>query len=384
MQFNNEHRALATTVSEFIDNEINPNVDKWENDGIFPAHELFKKMAALNLLGITKPEKYGGMGLDFSYALVFAEELGRIKCGGIPMAIGVHTEMATPALARFGSDELCREFLAPSIAGDLVSCIGVSEPHAGSDVAAITSSAIKKGSDYIINGSKMWITNSFQGDWVCTLVNTSDKLPHQNKSLIIVPLDTKGITVSKKLDKLGMRSSDTAQIFFEDVRVPQRYCIGEEGKGFQYQMMQFQDERLFGAASIIKTLEWVIEDTIDYTRQRSAFGKKILDFQTIQFRFAELQTEVEALRALIYRASEIFVDNKDVTKLASMAKLKAGRLCREVTDACLQYWGGMGYMWENPVARAFRDMRLLSIGAGTDEVMLNIICKKMNILSKWK
>ena len=151
---------------------------------------------------------------------------------------------------------------------------------------------------------------------------------------------------------------------------------------FQYQMMQFQDERLFGAASIIKTLEWVIEDTIDYTRQRSAFGKKILDFQTIQFRFAELQTEVEALRALIYRASEIFVDNKDVTKLASMAKLKAGRLCREVTDACLQYWGGMGYMWENPVARAFRDMRLLSIGAGTDEVMLNIICKKMNILSK--
>lgn len=382
MQFNNEHKALATTVSEFIDNEINPNVDKWENDGIFPAHELFKKMAALNLLGITKPEKYGGMGLDFSYALVFAEELGRIKCGGIPMAIGVHTEMATPALARFGSDELCREFLAPSIAGDLVSCIGVSEPHAGSDVAAITSSAIKKGSDYIINGSKMWITNSFQGDWVCTLVNTSDKLPHQNKSLIIVPLDTKGITVSKKLDKLGMRSSDTAQIFFEDVRVPQRYCIGEEGKGFQYQMMQFQDERLFGAASIIKTLEWVIEDTIDYTRQRSAFGKKILDFQTIQFRFAELQTEVEALRALIYRASEIFVDNKDVTKLASMAKLKAGRLCREVTDACLQYWGGMGYMWENPVARAFRDMRLLSIGAGTDEVMLNIICKKMNILSK--
>ena len=382
MQFNNEHKALATTVSEFIDNEINPNVDKWENDGIFPAHELFKKMAALNLLGITKSEKYGGMDLDFSYALVFAEELGRIKCGGIPMAIGVHTEMATPALARFGSDELCREFLAPSIAGDLVSCIGVSEPHAGSDVAAITSSAIKKGSDYIINGSKMWITNSFQGDWVCTLVNTSDKLPHQNKSLIIVPLDTKGITVSKKLDKLGMRSSDTAQIFFEDVRVPQRYCIGEEGKGFQYQMMQFQDERLFGAASIIKTLEWVIEDTIDYTRQRSAFGKKILDFQTIQFRFAELQTEVEALRALIYRASEIFVDNKDVTKLASMAKLKAGRLCREVTDACLQYWGGMGYMWENPVARAFRDMRLLSIGAGTDEVMLNIICKKMNILSK--
>jgi citronellyl-CoA dehydrogenase len=382
MKFNNEHKALATTVSKFIDNEINPNVDKWENDGIFPAHELFKKMAALNLLGITKPEKYGGMGLDFSYALVFAEELGRIKCGGIPMAIGVHTEMATPALARFGSDELCREFLAPSIAGDLVSCIGVSEPHAGSDVAAITSSAIKKGNDYIINGSKMWITNSFQGDWVCTLVNTSDKLPHQNKSLIIVPLDTKGITVSKKLDKLGMRSSDTAQIFFEDVRVPQRYCIGEEGKGFQYQMMQFQDERLFGAASIIKTLEWVIEDTIDYTRQRSAFGKKILDFQTIQFRFAELQTEVEALRALIYRASEIFVDNKDVTKLASMAKLKAGRLCREVTDACLQYWGGMGYMWENPVARAFRDMRLLSIGAGTDEVMLNIICKKMNILSK--
>jgi len=380
MRFTEEHQNLRATIKRFVDEEINPHVDEWEAKGIFPAHEVFKKMGKLDLLGITKPVEYGGMGLDYSYGMVFAEEIGRIKNGSIPMAVGVQTDMSTPALARFGSDALKKEFLAPAIAGDYVGCIGVSEPHAGSDVASIKTTAIKDGKDYIINGSKMWITNVTQGDWVCLLVNTSDDPPHKNKSLIIVPLDTKGIEISPKIDKIGMRSSDTGQIFFDNVRVPRHNLIGEEGKGFIYQMLQFQEERMFAAASVLNTMDWVINDTIEYTRQRKAFGKSILDNQVVHFRLAELKTEVECLRSLVYRACESYIHGEDVTILASMAKLKAGRLVREVSDSCLQYWGGMGFTWENPVARAYRDMRLISIGGGADEVMLNIICKLMNTL----
>ncbi|MBF0353377.1 MAG: acyl-CoA dehydrogenase family protein [SAR324 cluster bacterium] len=381
MQFTQDHKMLRQTVSDFIAKEINPYVDEWEKAGIFPAHELFKKMGGLGLLGINKPQEYGGMGLDYSYELVFAEELGKIKCGGVPMAIGVQTDMATPALTRFGSDELKKEFLAPAIAGDYVACIGVSEPHAGSDVANIKTTAVKQGDDYVINGSKMWITNSTQGDFVCLLANTSDQgAPYMNKSLIVVPLKTRGVEVSPKLDKLGMRSSDTAQIFLDDVRVPTRFLIGQEGQGFMYQMMQFQEERMFGAVCIIKGLEDIIQETIKYTRERKAFGRPLLDKQVIHFRLAELQSEIEALRSLIYRACEGYINGKDVTKLASMAKLKAGRLGREVTDSCLQFWGGMGFMWENPVARAYRDTRLVSIGGGADEIMLLIISKMMDIL----
>jgi citronellyl-CoA dehydrogenase len=296
------------------------------------------------------------------------------------MGIGVQTDMATPALAKFGSDALRDEFLVPAITGDAVFSIGVSEPSAGSDVAAIKTTARKDGDDYIINGTKMWITNSTQADFICLLVNTSDDKPHQNKSLVIVPTNTPGISFSERLNKLGMRSSDTAQIFFDDVRVPQRHRIGEEGAGFIYQMLQFQEERLFAAAGNLKSLELCIQDTIAYTRDRQAFGKSILDNQVVHFRLAELQTEIEALRALTYGAAEGYIHGEDVTLKASMAKLKAGRLIREVTDSCLQYWGGMGYMWDNPVARAYRDGRLASIGGGADEVMLSIICKQMNIL----
>jgi citronellyl-CoA dehydrogenase len=311
---------------------------------------------------------------------MMAEELGAIKCGGVPMAIGVQTDMATPALARFGSDEVRREFLSPAVAGDQVACVGVSEPGAGSDVASIKTSARSDGDDYVINGGKMWITNGVQADWICLLANTSDGQIHRNKSLICVPMKTKGVTVARKLDKMGMRSSDTAQIFFDNVRAPKRNRIGEEGAGFTYQMIQFQEERLWGAASCLKAFESVIDDTIDYTRNRKAFGGSILDNQVVHFKLAELQTEVELLRSLIYRAGEQLVAGEDVTKLASMAKLKAGRLGREVTDACLQFWGGMGFMNETPVSRAYRDFRLTSIGGGADEVMLMVLCKMMGIL----
>jgi citronellyl-CoA dehydrogenase len=288
--------------------------------------------------------------------------------------------MATPALARFGSDELRREFLAPSIAGDYVACIGVSEPGAGSDVASVKTTARSDGDDYVINGSTMWITNGTQADWMCLLANTGEGPAHRNKSLICLPMKTKGVQVMRKLDKLGMHCSDTAEIHFTDVRVPKRNRIGDEGKGFTYQMLQFQEERLWAAAACLKAHERTIEDTIAYTRERKAFGKPLLDNQVIHFRLAELKTEVELLRSLVYRACEAYIAGEDVTPLATMAKLKAGRLGRELPDACLQYWGGMGFMNETRVSRAFRDRRLTAIGGGADEVMLSVLCKYMGTL----
>ena len=384
MLFTHEHEELQRQLKKFIDAEINPRVDEWEQAEIFPAHEVFKKMGQLGFLGVCKPEAYGGQALDYSYSVAMAEALGHIQCGGIPMAIGVQTDMATPALARFGSDEVRREFLIPAIAGDAVACIGVSEPGAGSDVASIKTQARADGDDYVINGGKMWITNGVQADWICLLANTSDDQVHRNKSLICVPMKSKGVQVARKLDKMGMRSSDTAQIFFDNVRVPKRNRIGDEGKGFTYQMVQFQEERLWGAAACLKAHEFIIAETIEYTRNRKAFGGSILDNQTVHFKLAEMQTEVELLRSLIYRAAEALVAGEDVTRLATMAKLKAGRLGRELTDACLQYWGGMGFMNETPVSRAYRDSRLTSIGGGADEVMLMVLCKMMGTLPGMK
>lgn len=380
MQFTHEHEELKRSLKKFIDQEINPHVDEWEAAEMFPAHEIFKKMGNLGFLGLTKAEAYGGAALDYSYSVVMAETLGHISCGAVPMAIGVHTDMSTPALARFGSPELCREFLAPAIAGDVVACVGVSEPSAGSDVAAIKTTARKDGGDYVINGGKMWITNSLQADWMCLLANTSEGAPHKNKSLIIVPMNTKGVIKASKIRKIGMMASDTGVIHFDEVRVPQRYCIGQEGMGFTYQMMQFQEERLWAAANAVEGLLSCIDQTIAYTRERKAFGQSILDNQVVHFRLAELKTEIEALRGLTYMATEQYIAGKDVTEWASMGKLKAGRLLREVPDACLQYWGGMGFTWDNPVSRMYRDGRLASIGGGADEVMLGIISKYMHTL----
>jgi citronellyl-CoA dehydrogenase len=382
MLFTEEHEQIRRTLRTIIDRDINPYVDKWEEEGIFPAHEVFKKLGDAGLLGICKPVEYGGMGLDYSYAMVMAEELGHIHCGSIPMAIGVQTDMATPALARFGSDEVRKEFLAPSISGDYVACLGVSEVGAGSDVASIKTTARRVGGDYVINGGKMWTTNGTQADWICLLANTGDGQAHRNKSLICVPMKAKGVQVVKKLDKLGMRSSDTAQIFFDEVKVPVRNLIGQEGMGFTYQMQQFQEERLWGAASALIGMDRIIEQTVDYTRQRKIFGKPILDNQVVHFKFAELKSEIEALRSLCYRACEEYINGRDVTMMASMAKLKAGRLVRVVADSCLQYWGGAGYLWESPVARAYRETRLASIGGGADEVMLQIISKMMGTLPR--
>ncbi len=377
MKLTDQHRALKESVRKFIDAEINPHVDAWEKAGRFPAHEVFGKMGALGLLGINKPEQFGGLGLDYSYAAVFSEALGSIHCGGVPMAIAVQTEMATPALARFGSDHVREEFLRPSIEGRYVACLGVSEVGAGSDVAAIRTVARRDGDDYIIDGGKMWTTNGAQADWMCLLANTGDGPAHRNKSMICLPMKTKGVTVARTLDKLGMHSSDTAQIHFDAVRVPQRFRIGEEGMGFTYQMVQFQEERLYAALAALTGMDEAIADTMAYTRERKAFGRSIYDNQYVQFRLAELATEVEALRALTWAAVERYVAGEDMTLNASMAKLKAARLQREVNDSCLQFWGGMGFMSETRISRRYRDGRLASIGGGADEIMLQIISRHM-------
>ena len=382
--FTEEHDMIRDTVRKIIERDINPYVEEWEKEGHFPAHQVMKLFGDAGLLGLKYSEEFGGADLDYTYSVAMAEELGEIACGGVPLAIGVQTDMCTPALARFGSDELREQYLRPSLTGEMIGCIGVSESSAGSDVAAVKATARRDGDDWVINGEKMWITNGYQADWMCCLVNTSDAKPHKNKSLILIPLDAKGVDRSRKLDKLGMRSSDTAQIFFDNVRVPAGNLIGQEGWGFFYQMLQFQEERLWGAANMIRGLENAVAETIEYTRGRSAFGKSILDNQVVHYRLAELSTEIEALRALTYRATELYVSGKDVTRLASMAKLKAGRLGREVADSCLQYWGGMGFMWEAKISRLYRDVRLASIGGGADEIMLGIICKMDGTLPKRK
>ena len=382
LYFTDEHESFRQMVRRFVEAEINPYVDEWEAAGTFPAHDLFKKMGDLGLLGLTYPEKYGGGGVDYWYELILLEELGRADCAGVPMGIAVHTDMATPALAEFGSEELKQRFLVPAIAGDLVSSIAVSEPGAGSDVARISTTARADGDDYVINGSKMWITNGTQSDFLTLLTRTSDGEGYRGMTLIIVPTDTPGFSVSRKLEKLGNLSSDTAILSFDNMRVPQANRIGEEGKGFYLQMKQFQVERLAAVIMSVSGMERAIEMTINYCRQRQVFGQPLLNNQWIYFKLSELMTEVEALRQLTYHCVRGHVAGQDMVKEISMAKLKAGRLGRETADTCLQFHGGMGYVEEYPIARYFRDVRLLSIGGGADEVMLEVIAKLAGISPK--
>ncbi len=380
LYFNEEHEMFRQSVRRFVEQEINPHVEEWENGRIFPAHELFKKAGDLGMFGITYEEKYGGMELDYWYSAVMLEEIGRADCGGVPMAIAVQADMATPALAEYGTPEQKEEFLAPAIAGEAVFSIAVSEPDAGSDVAAIRTRAESDGDYYVINGSKMWITNGTQADVITLLARTSDERGFKGMSLILVPSDTPGFSVSRKLEKLGNHSSDTAILSFDNVRVPKANRIGPEGMGFMLQMRQFQKERLAAALMTVSGMDRVIRMTIDYCRERHTFGKPLIDNQWIHFKLCELMTEVEALRQLSYHCVRMLVAKEDVTKEVSMAKLKAGRLAREVADTCLQFHGGMGYVEEYPMARYFRDARLISIGGGADEIMLGIIAKYENIL----
>ena len=380
MLYTEQHRELMRSVSKFVEAEIDPHAEEWEQAGIFPAHELFRKMGQQGLLGIHKPEKYGGQGLDYSYEIAFCEAIGAAKSASAVMAIGVQTDMATPALMKNGSDELREEFLKPSIAGDYVACLGVSEAGAGSDVASIKTTAQKDGGDYVINGGKMWTTNGTQADWMCLLANTGDGPAHRNKSLICLPMKTKGVrsrassTSSACAPPTPRRSSSTMCACRSAIASARRAWASPT---------RCSSSRRSGCgrrrAGLMK-MERAIRMTIEYTAERQAFGKSILDNQVVHFRLAELQTKVELQRSLVYRAVEEYINGVDVTQLASMAKLTAGRLLREVTDCCLQYWGGMGYMTESEISRMYRDGRLTSIGGGADEIMLGIICKGMGIL----
>ncbi len=378
--FTEEHQLFRQSLRKFVDREINPHVESWEAAEIFPAHKLFKKLGDQGYLGLAYPEEFGGQGLDYWYTVVFAEELAGIHCGGIPMAIAVQTDMATPALNDFGSPELKKRFLEPAIRGDVVCSIAVTEPGSGSDVASIRTRAERNGDDYLINGSKLYITNGTQADWICVLARTEPGTSYRGMSLIIVPTSTPGFSVSRKLKKMGNHSSDTAELVFENVRVPATNRIGEEGMGFILQMLQFQKERLISAVMAYAGAERMIRMTIDYCRERQTFGKPLIDNQWIHFKLSELLTEVELLRQLCFHCVRKLNDGVDFTREASMAKLKAGRLVRETADTCLQFHGGMGYMEEYPMARYFRDSRLLSIGGGADEVMLGIIAKYEGIL----
>ena len=313
--------------------------------------------------------------MDATAAVIAHEELAAAD-PAFCLSFLAHSMLFVNNINQNASAEQKARVLPGTCDGSMIGGMCMSEPGAGTDVMGMSTTAKRStdGNSYVLNGQKMWITNGLKADWCCLLVNTSDGPVHRNKSLIVVPMDSPGIAKSK-IRKIGMHSSDTAQLFFDDVRVPARNLIGEEGKGFTYQMLQFQEERLWAAAKVIKNFDRLIDETIAYTSQRMVFGKSVLDNQVVHYRLAELRTEVELLRALTWSAIEQYVNGVDVTRLASMAKLKAGRLAREVADSCLQYWGGMGFTHDNPISRAYRDGRLGSIGGGADEVMLGIICK---------
>jgi citronellyl-CoA dehydrogenase len=375
VQFTAEHEAFRASVRDFVDHEVQPHVDEWEASGMFPAHELFAKLAKLGALGLEYDPEYGGGGADHLFTVVLCEELGRIDAGGPPMGIGVQIMMATPSLHEFGTHEQKERFLVPALRGEAVCSIAVTEPGAGSDVAGIRTRAVRDGDEWVIDGTKLYITNALQADWMCVLVRTSDEGGYRGMSQIIVPTDTPGFRVSRKLDKIGNRSSDTAELAFEGMRVPVANTVGEIGRGFQQQMAQFVVERMFAAYTTVGSAQRALERTRDYLRQREVFGKPLLANQHLAFRLAELSAEVDLLRQYNYACAETFMRGEDTTRFATIAKLKAGRLGREVADACLQFHGGLGYMEETWVARYFRDSRLTAIGGGADEVMLQVLAR---------
>ena len=373
--FTDEHNAFRQLVRDFAEKELAPHADEWEKAGIFPAHELFPKMGKLGLLGVEYDEKYGGQGADHLYTVILHEELGRSGPGGVVMGIGVQTDMATPSLHRFGSEDLKERYLRPTISGEAVCSVAVTEPDAGSDVAAIRTRAVRDGDDWVINGSKMFITNGTQADWICLLARTSDEPGYGSFSQIIVPTDAPGFAVSRKLSKLGMHSSDTAELTFTDMRVPVANTIGQIGQGFYQQMGQFQNERMVACYSQVGAASRALERTAGYLKTRKAFGKPLIDKQYVSFRLAELSARVDMLKHYNYAAAEAYLRGEDTTRFATVAKLEAGRLAREVASTCLQFHGGMGYMEETWTARALRDSTLLSIGGGADEVMLYVLSR---------
>ena len=375
MPFTVEHQHFRQVVRRFVENEINPHVDEWEAAEAMPLHAVFRQMAELGMLGLEYDPEYGGQGADHLFTVVLAEEFGRAHAGSIGMALGVQVDMATPSLHRFGTEELKQRYLAPALRGEMVAAVAVTEPDAGSDVAAIRTRAERDGDEWIINGSKMYITNAVQADWLCLLARTSDEGGYSGMSQILVPTDAPGFEVSRKLEKLGMHASDTALLTFTDCRVPVTNTIGQEGAGFQQQMAQFVIERMWANYSTATSLEMALRRTADYLRERIVFGKPLLSNHYVQYRLAELSAEVDVLKHYNYACAEARMAGQDPTRFATIAKIKAGRLGREVADWCLQFHGGIGYMEETWTTRYLRDTRLVSIGGGSDETMLQVLAR---------
>lgn len=375
MRFTEDHHAFRKVVRDVVEREIAPHVDAWEAAGSFPAHELFPKLGELGLLGLEYDPKFGGQGADHLFTVVMCEEMTRAGAAGIPMAVGVQTCMATPSLHQFGTDELKERYLRPAVEGTAVCSIAVTESGAGSDVASIRTRAARDGDEWVINGSKLYITNGTQADWLCLLARTSDEGRYRGMSQIVVDTATPGVSVSRKLDKLGNRSSDTAELVFEDARVPVTNTIGQEGRGFQQQMAQFVVERMFAAYGTPSACHRALQRTAAYLKDREAFGKPLMDNQYLAFRLAELSAQADLLQSHNYACADAYMAGDDTTRMATVAKLASGRLLREVADTCMQFYGGMGYMEETWTSRFFRDSRLASIGGGADEVMLQVIAR---------
>ncbi|MEO0321819.1 MAG: acyl-CoA dehydrogenase family protein [Myxococcota bacterium] len=375
--FSEEHDLFRKTVRDFAEKELAPHVDEWEEAKIFPRW-VFERAGELGILGAHYPEDVGGAGGDFWFAVVASEELPRCNAAGVTMGLLVQAAMATPAIADLATDEQKKEFLEPAIRGEKIAALGVSEPGAGSDVAGLRTTALVDGDDYVINGSKTYITNGTQADFVTLMVKTNPAAGHNGISIVLCPTDVKGFGVSKKLEKLGNWSSDTAELFFEDVRIPRRYLLGKEGMGFMYLMQNFQSERVVGCTSGLAGAKRALDRSVEWGRERQAFGKPLIKREYWQQKLVDLYAKYEAAHALTYRAGEAYNNEKHVkkspismetTRLISMAKAYVGDVSGEIMDECLQFHGGMGYLEELWVARAWRDARLLRIGGGTTEVM---------------
>lgn len=381
--FTAEHEMFRAMVRQWVSNEIVPYAEAWDEEGIFPK-ELFKKAGDLGLFGIRHDPAFGGSGLDYWYVAVLVEELGRCNSAGAAMALMVQAEMATPIINEIGSDELKREFLEPALAGDKIAALGVSEPDVGSDVANLKTYARKDGDDYVISGSKMWITNGTRADFITLAVRTGGP-GYGGISLVVFPTDVKGYAVGKSLKKVGNLSSDTAILHFDQCRIPQRYVLGQENMGFYHIMTNFQGERLVGALSANAGVEHALRESIQYGHEREAFGRPIIKFQVWRHKFVEHLTTIEAGRQLCYHATDLFErylkgeSDYSPVKEISMAKLFCGDQAQKIVYDCQQFYGGMGYVTETNVARAWRDLRLIPIGGGTSEVMKEIISKTVGL-----
>jgi alkylation response protein AidB-like acyl-CoA dehydrogenase len=369
--FTDEHEQLRESIRSFVLKELRPHAEEWE-ETTFPDW-VFQRMGELGFLGLSYPEQYGGQGGDYYCNLVLAEEIVQSNCGGLAMGVAVHTDMATPPVHIFGTEEQKQAYLVPSIRGEKISCLGITEPDAGSDVSGIKTRAVRDGDEWVINGSKTYITNGHRADFIVLVTKTDADAGYDGFTLFIVDMDAPGVIREEKLQKLGMHASDTALLAFQDVRVPDSAVLGEVGKGFYHIMWELQGERLIGAAGATASAQAVFDKTLQYATERQAFGRPISKFQVIRHKFAEMATKIESSRQLTYTTAWRFANGEYPVREISMAKLYASRIACEVADECLQIHGGAGYMKEYGIERVWRDLRLNRIGAGTDEIMLDVI-----------